>query len=672
MVTEVQLSSDSSDKYLQSICIPINQSEKISKVLKSNECVRLEFIDLTVSVDGKEILSHVSGEINPGEVLAIMGPSGAGKSTLLNLLVGREKKGQIINSGTIKLNGEKASKLLRRKIGYVLQEDIFFSNLTVRQSLEFVGKICLPDFMTWKEKLTTINEAINNLGLKKCENTILGGDPFSSGCSGGERKRCSIAVELIRNPACIIMDEPTSGLDSSTSLSLIKTLKRLAKNENRAVCMTIHQPSSPVFHMFDKLLLLCNGKVLYFGKNSEVLSFFQTIGMPCYPNWNPADFIMDQLTAHIDVQNKIAEGYLSFIKKNPFCNKISLDFGKHEISSSMPVNSPDHCKSHTNFAIEYVKELDTSDSNAHKEHNFANGKGIENSAINVVSTEKWPTSYFTQASALCRRSFLQTKGHFWNKICLMQAFTISAIASLVWFNTPYNEKSLQDRLGFMFYIMVYMFTNQMFTTLLTFPIESKVIAKERDAGMYRLSAYYTAKNVVDLPIIFLPQFFIYTVTYWITGLNRSPIFLLGLFNNLLITLTAQSLGLIIGASIQNLRKAHIVAITVLICSMLSAGFYTKRLPSWLSWFKYISQLTYIYNVFVRLEFQYSVKLFECSPKSIFQQCTSNSTYISGNDIMIKTKNIDLNVTQSFLVIIGIIVILKILFYFVLKYLNKPS
>ncbi|XP_065649402.1 uncharacterized protein LOC100212479 isoform X2 [Hydra vulgaris] len=670
MVAEVQLSSNSADEYSVSICLPNSPLEKVSKVLKPTERVHLEFIDLTVSVNDKEILKNVSGEINPGEVLAIMGPSGAGKSTLLNLLVGRETKGVVVNSGAIKINGEKASKFLRRKIGYVLQEDIFFSNLTVRQSLEFVGKIRLPDFMKWKEKLSIINEVINNLGLKKCENTILGGDLFNPGCSGGEKKRCSIAVELIRNPACIIMDEPTSGLDSSTALGLIKTLKALAKNENRAICMTIHQPSSHVFHMFDKLLLLCNGKVVFFGKNSEVLTFFQAIGMPCYPNWNPADFIMDQLTAHIDVQNKIAEGYITFRKENPFCNKNCLDSEKDKISLSTPETSPDHCKSHTNIAIEYIKE-DTNDF-VHEKNGFINENSMHKSTINVESAEKWPTGYFTQASALCKRSFLQTKGQFWDKISFIQAFSISGIAGLIWFNTPYDEKSLQDRQGVIFFLMIYMFANQMFSTLLTFPTESKVIAKERAAGMYRLSAYYTAKNIVDLPILFLPQFFIYTITYWLTGLNRSPIFLLGLFNIMLITLTAQSAGLIIGGSVKNLKKAIVVAVIVLMSTMLLAGFYTKRLPSWLTWSKYISHLTYIYNVFVRMEFQYAVKPFKCSENSIFQQCTSNNTYITGHDIMMKTKNIDLDVTQSLLTIIGIILMLRVLFYYVLKYLNKPN
>ncbi|XP_065677438.1 uncharacterized protein LOC136092809 [Hydra vulgaris] len=245
-----------------------------------------------------------------------MGPSGAGKSTLLNLLVGRKTKGTFLNSGSIEINGESASKILRRKIGYVMQEDIFFSHLTVRQSLEFIGKIRIPEDMKWSQKKALVDIVIENLGLSKCKNTEMGGGLFGRGCSGGEKKRCSIGVELISNPACIIMDEPTTGLDFSSAFSLINTLKALAKQQNRAICMTIHQPSSQVFHTFDKLLLLCNGKVAFHGKTSEVLLFFESIGMPSHLNWNPVDFIstpkLEQLSTDIDHQNKVVQSFENY------------------------------------------------------------------------------------------------------------------------------------------------------------------------------------------------------------------------------------------------------------------------------------------------------------------------------------------------------------------------
>ncbi|XP_047128931.1 uncharacterized protein LOC105849169 isoform X1 [Hydra vulgaris] len=627
--------------------------------LRKSEEIYIKFVDLNVSVDSKEILKNVCGEINPGEVCAIMGPSGAGKSSLLNILAGRRTKGVVLNNGSITINGENYSKFHRRKIGYVTQEDIFFSNLTIRQSLEFVGKIRLPDSMKWDEKLTIVDKVIDDLGLRKCENTVLGGDFYTKGCSGGERKRCSIAVELITNPACIILDEPTTGLDSSTAFNLMNTLKNLAEKEKRAICLTIHQPSSQVFHMFDKLMLLCNGTVMFFGKNSYVLPFFESIGLPVYPNWNPADFFIEKLKK-TEVQSKMVDGF------KIFRNSMIQD---EPVRSFVTENDTKCCNPDTilnayeNAASDQYQAVDNKMNNRTKEtfkfSKFGNNKN------------KWPTSYRTQVLALWKRSFLQAKADVFNAVYFTQAVLVSLIGGLIWFNTPFDTNSRVDREGSIFFVMSYLFIDLVFDTIFSFPYEDKIIAKERAAGMYRLSAFYTVKNVVDLSVLIIPQSMVYTITYWMTGLNRSPIFLLGLLNVFLITALSQSVGLIVGGSVKNLQKCILCVVIISIGGLALGGFYIRRMPPWLSWSKYVSVYTYFYNVFIRMEFEYAQEVFECSAKSAYRECFSNNqSRITGPELLSYMDPIPLNISQTIAFLVLLTFVLRVVFYYVLKYCCK--
>ncbi|PFX21357.1 ABC transporter G family member 22 [Stylophora pistillata] len=215
----------------------------MSEEVEANVPVFLSFNSLGVKIGDREILRNVSGKVHPGELLAVMGPSGSGKTTLLNILAGRMSP----ESGEILLNGTQLNKKLKKVICYVLQEDIFFANLTLRETLTFSAMLRLPDALSKAEKLQKVDQIVDNLDIRKCLDTR-------------EKKRANIGSELITNPSLIYLDEPTSGLDSSNALNLVKTLKSFAAREKKTVVTTIHQPSSQIFYMFDKVLLLCGGQ----------------------------------------------------------------------------------------------------------------------------------------------------------------------------------------------------------------------------------------------------------------------------------------------------------------------------------------------------------------------------------------------------------------------------
>ena len=233
--------------------------------------------------DKKQILFGVSGVAKPGEMVALMGPSGSGKTTLLNVLGGR---GRANMTGLVSINGRSFTKSMRKQIAYVLQEDIFYTELTVKQQLTITSHLRLPDTLSNEEKEAAVDHVIKTLRIKKCENTKI------LLVSGGEKKRCNIGTELLTNPSILLLDEPTSGLDSTAAHALINTMRFMA-DEKMTIISSIHQPSSKVFYKFDKLILLADGHIAYCGPPSKCLEYLAKLNFSPPSDYNPADFVMD-------------------------------------------------------------------------------------------------------------------------------------------------------------------------------------------------------------------------------------------------------------------------------------------------------------------------------------------------------------------------------------------
>ena len=237
----------------------------------------------------KTILNGVSGSAAPGEVLALMGPSGSGKTSILDVLAGRSA----YDGGTIVLDHEvvteRVMKRLKKKIAYVKQNDLFFGHLTVRDQLTYTAFLRLPSEWPKARKLGEVNRIIQQLRLEKCADTPI----FM--VSGGEKKRVNIGSELLTDPSIVLLDEPTSGLDSTSAVALMQILHSLARDHNKTIITSIHQPSSAVFFGFDKLMLLADGNVVYFGTPQNSLDHAKKLGLECPSGYNAADHWMDLL-----------------------------------------------------------------------------------------------------------------------------------------------------------------------------------------------------------------------------------------------------------------------------------------------------------------------------------------------------------------------------------------
>ena len=205
----------------------------------------------------KRILSNISGYAKPKEMVAIMGASGSGKTSLLNVLAQRLalSPGAILE-GEVRCNNRLCGSTDFGKMGvFVQQDDILIETMTPRESFVFAAR--LRTTLDEYNILVKVEQIINRLGLQVCADTRIGGVALK-GLSGGERKRTSIGYELITDPSLVLLDEPTSGLDSSTAAKITKILRKEAAT-GKMIIATIHQPSSEIFNMFDRLILLHDG-----------------------------------------------------------------------------------------------------------------------------------------------------------------------------------------------------------------------------------------------------------------------------------------------------------------------------------------------------------------------------------------------------------------------------
>lgn len=222
--------------------------------------------------NGKKALHNVSLEEKSGTLVGIMGASGAGKTTLLNTLCGLEKP----SAGRITINDIDVSsreEVIGGLIGYIAQDDLLFEDLTVYQNLYYNAELCFKDFAHARlHKL--VLQTLNSLGLLEIKDVLVG-SPLNKKISGGQRKRLNIALELIREPAVLFVDEPTSGLSSRDSENVMDLLKELSQ-KGKLIFVVIHQPSSDIFKMFDKLILLdVGGYQIYYGNPVEGVMYFK-------------------------------------------------------------------------------------------------------------------------------------------------------------------------------------------------------------------------------------------------------------------------------------------------------------------------------------------------------------------------------------------------------------
>ncbi|KAK4433631.1 ABC transporter G family member 25 [Sesamum alatum] len=541
----------------------------------------------------RTILKGITGMAEPGKVLAILGPSGSGKSTLLNALAGRHHHGHGL-TGTILFNNRKLTKSIQKKTGFVPQDDVFYPRLTVRETLVFCSLLRLPSSVPKNQKIAIAESVISELGLEKCADTIIG-NSFIRGVSGGERKRVSIAHEMLVDPSLLILDEPTSGLDATAAYRVMGTLGGLAA-KGKTVVTSVHQPSSRVYQMFDELLVLSEGRCIYLGKGSEAMGYFESVGFsPSFP-MNPADFLLDLANGVCQFEYGTSE------KEKPNVRQALVSSYENVLAPKVKaacMDAPTPTQETSSSIINHYKSCDTS--------HFS--------------------SWFNHFTILLQRNLKERKHETFNSLRVFQVMVASLLAGFMWWHSDYRD--IQDRLGLLFFISIFWGVFPSFNAVFAFPQDRAIFIKERSSGMYTLSSYFMARITGDLPMeLILPTTFL-TVTYWMTGLKpQLSAFALTLMVVLGYVLVSQGLGLALGALIMDAKKASTVVTVTMLAFVLTGGYYVHKVASFMSWIKYISTTFYSYRLLINVQYGQGESI-----ASLLGCCCSNMSSSSGGQLL---------------------------------------
>ncbi|KAF9664274.1 hypothetical protein SADUNF_Sadunf17G0139000 [Salix dunnii] len=596
---------------------------------------RLTWKDLTVMVtlsngETQRVLEGLNGYAEPGSFTALMGPSGSGKSTLLDALSGRLAANAFL-SGTVLLNGRR-TKLSFGTAAYVTQDDNLLGTLTVRETISYSARLRLPDKMPWSEKRALVESTIIEMGLQDCADTVIG-NWHLRGISGGEKRRVSIALEILMRPRLLFLDEPTSGLDSASAFFVTQTLRGLSR-DGRTVIASIHQPSSEVFELFDRLYLLSGGKTVYFGQ------FFAQAGFPCPALRNPSDHFLRCINSDFDKVKATLKGSMKLRFE-------ASDDPLEKITTAEAIRTLiDHYRTsqYCYAAREKVEEISK-----------VRGDVLESGGSQA--------SFLMQAFTLTKRSFINMSrdfGYYWLRLVIYIVVTICI--GTIYLNVGTGYSSILARgscASFVFGFVTFMSIGG----FPSFVEEMKVFQRERLNGHYGVAAFVISNTISAMPFLIMITFISGTVCYFMVslhpGFEHYVFFVLCLYASVTVV---ESLMMVIASIVPNFLMGIIIGAGIQGIFMLVSGYF--RLPNDIPKPVWRYPMSYISFHFWALQGQYQNDL----RGLLFDNQSPDLPKIPGEYILENIFQIDVHRSKwiDLSVIFSMIVIYRIIFFIMIK------
>ncbi|XVF72816.1 hypothetical protein PTKIN_Ptkin12aG0150900 [Pterospermum kingtungense] len=498
------------------------------------------------------LLQDICGAFRPGVLTALMGASGAGKTTLMDVLSGRKTGGYI--EGDIRVGGyPKVQETYARVSGYCEQTDIHSPLITVQESVIYSAWLRLPAEIPWHKRLEFAAEVLQMIELDEIRDALVG-VPGESGISAEQRKRLTIAVELVSNPSIIFMDEPTSGLDARAAAIVMRVVKNIVLTRRTIVC-TIHQPSIDIFEAFDEIILMKRGgKIIYSGElgqhSSKLIEYFE--GIPGVPkikeNYNPATWMLEVTNPSVEAQ-------------------LGVDFAHLYKDSSLFQRNK-----------ELVKELRVP------------AQGSEE----LRFTSRFPQNGWEQFKAcLWKQHLSYWRNPTYNLGCMVFTMVSSLFyGMLLWQKGQKvnNEQDLFNIMGSMFIFMVSTGLSNCFSVLPLITSQRTIMYRERFAGMYSAKAYSLAQVIIEIPYIFPEAALFLIISYPAVNLYGSAYKVFWYFYAIFCTtLTYKYLGMAIISLTPTYQMASLCASYSFTLMNLFSGFLVPQplLPKWWVWLYWI-------------------------------------------------------------------------------------
>ena len=534
----------------------------------------------------KHILRDISLVFQPSTLTGIMGASGSGKSSLLNVLAARLRPGEgYLTTGAVTFNGTSlGAHAARACVGYVTQHDALLPLLTVRETLLFSAQLRLPASLSEEVKRQRVTTVMLDLGLRDVADSLIGSDATEStsgaanggagagagrrGVSGGERRRVSVGVQLLTDPAVLLLDEPSSGLDAFTAYNMGVTLTRLAREEKRTVVATMHQPREGLFAMLDQLVMMAHGQLAYAGPRASALAYFggPSLELPCPALTNPADWLVD--CCCIDTRTREAE-----------------QLSRQRVDTILAVYASAGAKMECGAAdVEAPPRLLAGLESAPPPSQL----GIERPmaplrvTLPLLVARSWRNTRRAPGQAVAR---------------VMQILSFGAILCCFYTRLGSDDtRSVQNRMGLLYELMALIFVG-MLNNIAAFPAERNVYYRESADGQYSTLAFVATYTLLELPGEVVGSLVFTVMMCPIAGLQSgaSNFFALA-YTVFCIVNAGESVGIAFCAAIYHIGFSVTIMSVFLSFVTVMAGFFSPGMPAWLQGLNHVSILKYGANV----------------------------------------------------------------------------
>ncbi|XP_027349852.1 pleiotropic drug resistance protein 1-like isoform X2 [Abrus precatorius] len=503
------------------------------------------------------LLKGVSGAFRPGVLTALMGVTGAGKTTLMDVLAGRKNGGYV--GGNITISGyPKKQETFARISGYCEQNDIHSPHVTVYESLLYSAWLRLSSHINAEARKMFIEEVMELVELKPLRNALVG-LPGVNGLSTEQRKRLTIAVELVANPSIIFMDEPTSGLDARAAAIVMRTVRNTVDTGRTVVC-TIHQPSIDIFESFDELLLMKQGgQEIYVGPlghhSSHLISYFEGIqGVnKIKDGYNPATWMLDVSTSAKE-------------------KELGIDFAEVYKNSELY---------RRNKAL--IKELSSP------------APGSQD----LYFPSQYSTSFFTQCMAcLWKQHWSYWRNPLYTALRFLYSTAVSVLLGSMFWNLGSKIEKQQDlfnAMGSMYAAVLLLGIKNSNAVQPVVAVERTVFYRERAAGMYSALPYAFAQVVIELPYILVQSVVYCVIVYAMIGFEWTVSkFFWCLFFMFFTFLYYTYYGMMSVAVTPNQHISTIVSSAFYSGWNLFSGFIVPRprIPVWWRWYSWANPVAW--------------------------------------------------------------------------------
>ncbi|KHO02113.1 ABC-2 type transporter [Metarhizium album ARSEF 1941] len=559
----------------------------------------------------KTILNPVTTTFQAGMLNVIMGPSGSGKTSLLNAMALRLRNSvgtKYRPSGRLTFNGAVPSDSVTRSVcSYVCQDDdALLPSLTVRETLRFAAGLRLPSFMSSEEKYRRAEDVLMKMGLKDCANHLIGSDTVK-GISGGEKRRVSIAVQVLTDPRILLLDEPTSGLDAFTANSIMEVLQGLA-NEGRTLILTIHQARSDLFKHFGHVLLLARGGFpVYAGAAKQMLGYFGRRGYDCPQHTNPADFALDMITIDLQQDHREAESRARVQKliqhwssrrgPDELDNKVN-----RRLSGIQEADEPSEKKLRGASADEDVKEEEkgsrtTANIAAAEEGRASNGSQLNRANVSTPAElgalVRRRASMLTALPLLLQRAIINNRRQ--PQLIMartMQVVGLAAVFTLFFAPVGNDYYAIQNRMGFVQQIGAFYFVG-MLQNVAVYPNERDVFYREDDDGVYSVESFLASYTLLEVPFEIISCLLFGVLGVFAVGLPRTAtMYFVSVFACFGVVSCGESLGIMFNTLFGHTGFAvNIMGILLSVANSM-AGVLSIDMPDLFKAVNYVSPIRY--------------------------------------------------------------------------------